>query len=141
MHCACQHPKRAAMGLDTSTASLNPARWLDLVVLDGDPFADFHCGRLRSRRSSMDGKLVIDHCGCKNSLEYHPNRILQIVYSFDLDIPDGANGCKWEPFQANAALHRWIYWLRSKAIIVPSLIMVPIHFVCANLIFVKRVVL
>jgi hypothetical protein len=52
-----------AMGLDSQYGSLEPGKVADLVVLDGDPFADFHLVGGPVAALFMDGKLVIDHCG------------------------------------------------------------------------------
>jgi imidazolonepropionase-like amidohydrolase len=51
------------MGLDSQYGSLEPGKVADLVVLDGDPFADFHLVGGPVAALFMDGKLVIDHCG------------------------------------------------------------------------------
>ena len=52
-----------SMGLDNQYGSLEPGKVADLVVLDRDPFKDFHLVGSPVAALFMDGKLVINYCG------------------------------------------------------------------------------
>ena len=52
-----------AMGLEKQFGSLETGKTADLVVLDGDPFEDFHQIGSPVAALFMDGQLVINHCG------------------------------------------------------------------------------
>jgi len=52
-----------AMGLEKQFGSIEAGKTADLVVMDGDPFEDFHRVGSPVAALLMDGKLVINHCG------------------------------------------------------------------------------
>jgi imidazolonepropionase-like amidohydrolase len=52
-----------ALGLDKQFGSIETGKIADLVVLDGDPFEDFHWVGSRVAALFMDGKLVINNYG------------------------------------------------------------------------------
>ena len=52
-----------AMGLADRFGTIEPGKTADLVVLDGDPLADYRVIGSRVAGLFMDGRLVIDNCG------------------------------------------------------------------------------
>lgn len=51
-----------ALGLEKQFGSIEAGKTADLVVMDGDPFEDFHRVGSPVAALFMDGKLVINHC-------------------------------------------------------------------------------
>ena len=52
-----------SLGLEASFGSIEKGKTADLVILDGDPLADFRAIGSRVAALFMDGKLVINNCG------------------------------------------------------------------------------
>ena len=52
-----------AIGMESQFGSLEPGKTADLVVLDGDPFEDFHQVGAPVAALFLEGKLVVNHCG------------------------------------------------------------------------------
>jgi cytosine/adenosine deaminase-related metal-dependent hydrolase len=52
-----------SLGLEDEFGSIESGKRADLVILDGDPLADFHLIGSRVKALFMDGELVIDNCG------------------------------------------------------------------------------
>jgi imidazolonepropionase-like amidohydrolase len=52
-----------SLGLEAAFGSIESGKTADLVILDGDPLADFRVIGSRVAALFIDGKLVIDNCG------------------------------------------------------------------------------
>ncbi len=55
-----------AMGLDQQFGTIETGKTADLVVLNGDPFEDFHQVGSPVAALFLNGKLAIDHCGLES---------------------------------------------------------------------------
>jgi imidazolonepropionase-like amidohydrolase len=54
-----------SMGLEKELGSIETGKIADLVVVDGNPLADYHVVGSRVAALFMDGKLLINNCGLK----------------------------------------------------------------------------
>jgi imidazolonepropionase-like amidohydrolase len=54
-----------SMGLEAQFGAIERGKTADLVILDGDPLADFHAIGSRVAALFLDGKLAINNCGLR----------------------------------------------------------------------------
>jgi imidazolonepropionase-like amidohydrolase len=52
-----------SLGVEEEFGSIETGKTADLIILDGDPLADFRLIGSRVAALFMDGKLVINNCG------------------------------------------------------------------------------
>lgn len=64
-----------AMGIEQQFGSIRTGKTADLVVVDGDPFADMRVIGSRAAALFMDGKMVINNCGLQVEATNHRQKM------------------------------------------------------------------